>query len=160
MSSTPNRVLYVVPFGALLATCGVERLIATTSRGLRWATAALLIAIPIQFAGFYSTTWVGTGPAAALRLAGTCRPLWLSSLDRSPQAIYLSREIPYADAYWRFAAIAERRPDLIDRVGYVDGATLPDAPAGALLVCAADPAVVSRGTIVTGVDACGDVRRA
>ncbi len=97
-----------------------------------------------------TSSWFGGNLSAALSAV----------IERSPQAIYLSREIPYADAYWRFAAIAEQRPDLIDRVGYVDGATLPDAPAGALLVCAADSAVVSRGTIVAGVDACGDVRRA
>jgi 4-amino-4-deoxy-L-arabinose transferase-like glycosyltransferase len=134
-----NRVLYVLPFGALVATYGVERLFATTSRRLRWATVALLIAVPIQFAGFYSdymgeyrarsSSWFGGNLPAAL----------IAVIERSPQAIYLSREIPYADAYWRFATIAEQRSDLIDRVSYVDGAALPDAPAGALLVCAAAP---------------------
>lgn len=134
-----NRVLYVLPFGALLATYGVERLLATNSRGLRWAAATLIITIPIQFAGFYSDYMGGYRARSSSWFGGNLPAALVAVIDRSPQAIYLSREIPYADAYWRFAAIAEQRPDLIDRVGYVDGATLPDAPAGALLVCAADP---------------------
>jgi 4-amino-4-deoxy-L-arabinose transferase-like glycosyltransferase len=134
-----NRVLYVLPFGALVATYGVERLLATSSMGLRWATAALLIAIPIQFTGFYSDYMGGYRARSSSWFGGNLPAALVAVIERSPQAIYLSRDIPYADAYWRFATIAEQRSDLIDRANYVDGATLPDAPAGALLVCAAEP---------------------
>ncbi len=135
-----NRVLYVLPFGVLVATYGVQRWLDARTAIVRWGTAALLIAVPIQFAAFYSDYLGSYRTRTSFWFGGNLPGALTEVIKRSPQAIYVSREIPYADAYWRFAAIEGGRSDLIDRVSYVDGASVPDGPAGAVLVCATSPA--------------------
>jgi 4-amino-4-deoxy-L-arabinose transferase-like glycosyltransferase len=134
-----NRVLYVLPFGALVATYGVQRLLETRTTLVKWATAALLVAVPIQFATFYSDYMGAYRTRTSYWFGGNLPGALADVIERSPPAIYLSREIPYIDAYWRFSAIAKGRPDLVDRVTYVGDDAVSDAPAGTWLVCAAAP---------------------
>jgi hypothetical protein len=65
------------------------------------------------------------------------------SRPHAPSAIYLSRRIPYADAYWRFYALAAGRPELVDRPAYVEpgGDEAGRAPTGALMVTPAGASV-------------------
>lgn len=134
-----NRILYVLPFGVLVATYGAHALLESRQPALRWVTAVLLIAIPLQF-GFFYADYIGSyRTRTSFWFGGNLPDALTSVVQRSPQAVLLSREIPYVDAYWRFYAIAGGRPDLIDRVSYVDGSTVPSASSGALIVCAVGP---------------------
>jgi len=49
-----NRVLFVIPFGVILAAYGVASLRQRKSPAWRRGAIALLATIPLQFAGFYS----------------------------------------------------------------------------------------------------------
>jgi 4-amino-4-deoxy-L-arabinose transferase-like glycosyltransferase len=134
-----NRVLYVLPFGVLLATYGVQFLFSRPKRFWRWAAAALLLAIPLQFAAFYADYIGSYRTRTSYWFGGNLAGALTTVIDTAPSQILLSREIPYVDAYWRFYAIAEGHPELIDRVSYVAGSTMPEATSGALIVCSTAP---------------------
>jgi hypothetical protein len=134
-----NRVLYVLPFGALLATYGIEPLLTQGSRVRTLAAVAAVMAVVVQFGVFYADYVGGYRTRTSFWFGGNLPGALTTVIEKDPVAILLSREIPYVDAYWRFYAIANHRPDLIDRVGYVDGATLPEATSGTAIVCASTP---------------------
>lgn len=134
-----NRVLYVLPFGVLAATYGVAWLTATQSWGWRVVAATLILAVPVQFAGFYGDYMGRYRVRSAEAFGGNTRDALVAAIVRSgagsPQTVYVSRAIPYVGRYWRFYSLAEGRPDVIDRMALY-GPELPAAVAtGALLIC-------------------------
>jgi len=139
-----NRILFVLPFGALLATAGSVHLW-RAGGGRRWIGAAMTAAVAVQFAAVYadymgpyrprSAPWFGDNLKGAVQAALTHKAehggvVWLSA--RSP-----------IERYWRFYAAAEGREDWAESPVYYDPATFSEAQAGdrAILVCGAgDPA--------------------
>lgn len=114
-----NRVLVVLPFGALAAAAGAHALL-TSSRARRWVGIVLVLAVPVQFVGFYldymgpyrvrSSAWFGGNQRAAVLAA-------LDSVSRHGSAVFLPRRTPI-ERYWRFYAIVAGRPDLAERPIY------------------------------------------
>lgn len=134
-----NRILFVLPFGVLVAVYGVDWL--TTAKPRAWAAVALVLVavVPLQFAGFYRDYMGRYRNEVGMAFGGNTRELFTTALarvgDGRQQPVYVSQAIPFADRYWRFYALAERRPELIDRMMRY-GAELPAAaPLGTLLAC-------------------------
>ena len=48
-----NRIMFVIPFGVLTAAFGARALLGARQRWWRWAAIAVLVSVPLQFAGFY-----------------------------------------------------------------------------------------------------------
>ena len=115
-----DRELAVVPFGILLAVCGVRQL--ESVQGSAWrALAAIAVAlVPLHFAFFYwdyftdyrrvSAVWFELNHRAALE-----EIVARDSRERVP-AVYLPTDgDPYMDAYWRFTLAKLGRADLRKR---------------------------------------------
>lgn len=136
-----NRIMYAIPFGVLTAAFGARALLGARQQLWRWAAVAMLVSVPLQFAGFYrdyigryrvaSSFWFGGNLRAALtdviRLEG-----------EQTRPVYISGTIPFANRYWRFYALVERRSDLIDQATFYEPQKLDSAtvPPGSHLVCA------------------------
>jgi len=98
------RGMFVLPFGVVVATYGLSVMWASPKWIWRSAGIALLLTMPLQFAGFYrdymgpyrerSSTWYG----------GNLRGALMEVMQHPPASgqSYVSRTIPYADVYWRF----------------------------------------------------------
>jgi 4-amino-4-deoxy-L-arabinose transferase-like glycosyltransferase len=142
-----NRVLYVLPFGVLMAVYGVEWLI--TARARAWTAVAIIVvvAVPAQFAGFYRDYMGRYRADAAIAFGGNTRELFTETVTRAgdgrDQRVYVSSAIPFSDRYWRFYALAARKPELIERLERYE--ELPaTAPVGTLLACRLSDAGCSR----------------
>lgn len=139
-----NRVLFVIPFGALVAAYGVEWLITAARRARTIVALVLVAAVPLQFAAFYGDYMGRYRVAAGPAFGGNTRELFMTAIARAEtgdaRPVYVNTAIPHAGRYWRFYALAGGRPDVIDRF-HTYGQQLPSpTPAGALLACAlADP---------------------
>jgi 4-amino-4-deoxy-L-arabinose transferase-like glycosyltransferase len=134
-----NRILFVIPFGVLAAVYGVEWLLAIKARGATVVAIVLVASVPVQFAGFYRDYMGDYRTRAATAFGGNTRDLFINAIRRTTvngsQPVYVSRAIPFTDRYWRFYALAEARPDAIERLRAY-GPELPAvAPLGTLLAC-------------------------
>ena len=134
-----NRILFVIPFGVLAAAYGVEWLLLARSRAGAVVAVLLVAAVPLQFAGFYRDYMSRYRVQAGAAFGGNTRELFTAAIARTgaerSQPVYVSRDILYADRYWRFYALAQGRPDVIDLFrGYGPTPPLP-APMGSLLAC-------------------------
>lgn len=133
-----NRILFVIPFGVLVAVYGVEWLV--VARGRLWpvVAAVLVAAVPLQFAGFYQDYLGRYRIQSGVAFGGNTRELFTAAIARAgvdrDQPIYVSRAIPYADRYWRFYALAQGRPEVIDRLERY-GEMPASATFGTLLAC-------------------------
>jgi hypothetical protein len=135
-----NRIMFAIPFGVLTAAFGARALLGARHRLWRWAAVAMLVSVPLQFAGFHrdymgryraeSSFWFGGNLRAALtdviRMEG-----------EKSRPVYISQTIPFANRYWRFYTLAEGRGDLTGRATFYEPQTLEAAtvPPGSHLVC-------------------------
>ena len=130
-----NRIMFVIPFGALMAAVGSVALV-RRGGGARWAAILLLAAVPIQFASFHRG-YIGDYPAQAGHwLGGNVRGAVIESMT-GVGPVYLSASIPFVYRYAAFYTPPDRQRDL----RYFDTAPVDAAP-GARAVCKAvgDPA--------------------
>lgn len=139
-----NRVMFVIPFGALVAVYGVEWLLTAGTRAGAVVALVLVAAVPLQFAAFYSDYMGRYRVAAGPAFGGNTRELFMTAITKGTTGappVYVHSAIQHAARYWRFYSLAEARPDAIDRLQTYAPPHLPaPAPAGALLACPlADP---------------------
>lgn len=139
-----NRVMFVIPFGALVAVYGVEWLLTAASRAGALVAFAMVAVVPLQFVAFYGDYMGRYRVAAGPAFGGNTRELFMTAIARAGTGnappVYVHTAIQHSDRYWRFYALAEGRPDVIDRLHTFDQQLPSPAPAGALLACAlADP---------------------
>ena len=136
-----NRIMFVMPFGVLTAGFGVRAMLGARQALWRWAAIAMLVSVPLQFAGFYrdymgsyrarSSFWFGGNLRAALTDV-----IHLEGENNRP--VYISRTIPFANRYWRFYTLAEGRSNLTGQATFYQPQTLDGAAVapGSHLVCA------------------------
>lgn len=114
------RGLFVLPFGVMVAAYGLSVMWASPRRIWRIAATALLLTIPVQFAGFYRDYTGSYRERSSVWYGGNLRGALLEVMRHPPVdgAAYVSRGIPYADSYWRLYAQttpgAPARPELLD----------------------------------------------
>ncbi len=137
-----NRALVLLPFVSLVAAMGVEALWAAGRRSSRGLALLLMIAIPLQFAGFYrdyfgdyrvrSARWLEYNIGGGLEEIIRRQP-------SPPVPVYIADNIQWAPYYWQFYLAKHRRPELAHDTIHVDVQTLDvrTIPAGSLLLCRA-----------------------
>jgi 4-amino-4-deoxy-L-arabinose transferase-like glycosyltransferase len=116
-----RRSLVLVIFGTLIATYGVEFLLARTQRTLvRVATIALLIVLPFSFRNFYRDYVGDYQTRSAYWFGNNIRGLTedLRALRPSSSPIYISNKVPYLDEYWPYYAAMYGREDLLTDTHY------------------------------------------
>lgn len=141
------RAMFVLPFGALVATYGVEWLWASRVVWRRALAMLLIASVPLQFASFYrdymgryrdsSSVWFGKNIKAALGE--------VFHDGAPPGPVLISQQVPYADSYARFySQVFGRREPQAPRL--IDGPTFDtDAvPPGSWLIAAASESWLSR----------------
>jgi 4-amino-4-deoxy-L-arabinose transferase-like glycosyltransferase len=132
-----NRIMFAIPFGVLTAAYGAHMLIAARPLLARATGVLLLITVPWQFAGFYSGYVNGYRLASARWFAGSAREAARATMTQAEGTagpVYISTGIDWIHRTWRFYAIADRRPEMIDRAKYVTESPV-DAASGALFLC-------------------------
>jgi hypothetical protein len=118
-----QRALFILPFGALIATFGALVLLRSPSRWARWLTVALLAAMPLQFAYVYRDYFTHYqrrsvfyyDPAAFRDVAES---LLASQPPGSARTTYLSNQLDDAGAKWRFYTTKHHREELLQRTRY------------------------------------------
>lgn len=133
-----NRLMFVIPFGVLVATYGVLALWRSRSNLPKVLAAVLVLSVGWQFSVFYRG-YMGERYrlTAATWFSGNVREAARELIARSGDAdIYISSEIEWVHRMWRFYAIEAGRLDLIPRTRYV---TEPPATAvpGSKFLCPA-----------------------
>ncbi len=139
-----DRQLGIIPFAVLLGVVGFERLWSDPRQLVRWAAAALLIAIPLQFAQFYRDYMgdyrIRSVGAFEYNIRGGVEEL-IARRAEAPH-FYMSKSVGYARAYWRFALAKAGLEALDQRVSGLDPATFEpqEVPAGSLILAHVDDA--------------------
>lgn len=132
-----NRVLYVIPFGVLVAAFGVRALLSTKWWPVRLGTVALLIGVVGQFGLVYAHYLNEYRVSSAPYFGGDARGAVEEVIARVKDGpVYLDSRTPI-ERYWRFYALVHAVPGLVGRPTYYDQELFsPSAPPiGALLVC-------------------------
>ena len=133
-----NRVMFVLPFAALVAAHGALTLWEARS-ALSKATAVLLVvSILVQFNMFYRGYMSEAyRTAAASWFSGSVREALRELIARAGDAdVYVSADIEWVHRMWRFYAIEAGRLDLMSRTTYFTDPPVTAAP-GAKLLCLA-----------------------
>lgn len=125
-----NRIMFVIPFGALTATLGAWTLFEgrIIARGF---AVAFVAATVMQFAMFHNHYLTQYPVQAAPWFGGNVRDAVIE-LSKGEGPVYFAAATPFANRYWSFYAPAEQRHRQLvafDRVP-------PDAPPGARAACA------------------------
>ncbi|HEX6164908.1 MAG TPA: glycosyltransferase family 39 protein [Vicinamibacterales bacterium] len=143
-----NRVMFAIPFAVMVASYGVVALWQGRALLPRFAAAALVVSIALQFISFhryYMSDSYRIG--AAQWFSGSVREAMRELIARSgdAEAVYISTNIEWVHRMWRFYAIEAGRQELIGRAFYYKD--LPSkVPARATLICPAEsPACASLG---------------
>ncbi len=117
-----NRELVMLPFAALAAAAGAEALLHARYRGWRWLAAALLAAVPLQFAYFYRDYLTDYRLRAAFwfeqNKRGAFENILARDLMRPVPTIYISRTPRWIDWYWKWYLAKAGRSDLLERTVY------------------------------------------
>ena len=132
-----NRIMFVIPFAAIVSAFGVVWLAGRGMKG-RIVAAALVTSIAIQFAQFHSQYLTSYPAAAATWFGGNVRDAVLE-VDKGSGSAYFTARTPFANRYWSFYAQPEHAMQVV--------ATPPtDAPRGSRIACAIDDPACGEGT--------------
>jgi hypothetical protein len=117
-----NRALIMLPFGAMAAAAGVDRLLHSRGRVWRVVAAALLVLAPLQFAYFYRDYMTDYRSRSAFWFEQNKRAAFEDILarDRARPAprIFISRTPRWIDWYWKWYLAKAGRSDLLERTVY------------------------------------------
>jgi 4-amino-4-deoxy-L-arabinose transferase-like glycosyltransferase len=135
-----NRIMFAIPFGVLTAAFGGRALLGARHRLWRWAAVVVLVSVPIQFAGFYRDYMGRYRAESSFWFGGNLRAALTDVIRRegaNTRRVYISQTIPFANRYWRFYTLAERRSNLTDQATFYEPQSLDAAavPPGSHLVC-------------------------
>lgn len=127
-----RRWLVVVPFVVVIAACGADGLL---ERGgwARTVCVGLLVLMPVQFVAF-GRDYFGRYPErASFWFGGNIRGALETVIDHADTdaaaGVFISREIPWVDAYWRFYTAVHGRLALLEHTRYVSLQTRDEVPA-------------------------------
>ena len=121
-----NRLMFVIPFGVLVATYGALSLWRAPSKMPRLLAAVLVLSVGWQFSAFYRE-YMGDRYrlSAATWFSGNVREAARELIARADDSdIYISSEIEWVHRFWRFYAIEAGRLDLMPRTALRDRAAV------------------------------------
>jgi hypothetical protein len=152
MPHVVQRTLTLLPFVLLISAWGAMALWQSPSRLARALAVALLAAMPLQFAFFYTDYLTGyrlRSAAAYDRTAFVETARVLIDAEAAGEVPYLYITAPLYDvsAKWRFYTTKEGRTDLLTRTRYFGGdlSSINQAPPGSLVVVEADNPRIDAG---------------
>lgn len=125
-----NRIMFVIPFGVLLATLGARAMFGGT-RVMRVVAAVLVAGAAYQFAGFHRT-YIRDYPAQAGKWFGGNVRDAVIELSKGEGPVYFGADTPFAYRYWSFYVPAEQRGRALN---VFRDAPASDAPPGARAAC-------------------------
>jgi 4-amino-4-deoxy-L-arabinose transferase-like glycosyltransferase len=101
-----NRIMFVIPFGVLMAAIGA---VALLSRGgvARAFAILLLAAVPLQFASFHRYYTDEYPVRTGVWFGGNVRDAVIEA-SKGTGPVYLSERIPFVGRYWAFYAPRDR----------------------------------------------------
>jgi len=144
-----DRELALLPFGILIATVGVVRMVTARQRRWRMVGMGLLALIPLHFAFFCVDYWRDYPRRLGFWFQGNRRGALEEIISREtpshPTAIYLNAtRIPYINAHWQLYLLKHDRQDLHRWTMYFDSKSLDvgTVPPGSLLLTTPDDAIV------------------
>jgi hypothetical protein len=126
------RDLLVIPFGILLSVAGMQWLIESGGGG-RVAVTALLVAMPLQFAGFARDYFGGYQHRSSFRhdglnMRGVVDAVIDAERSGPATAIYLSEDLGTGKSVqWQYHLTTRRRLDLWEKSAYFDPASFTTA---------------------------------
>jgi hypothetical protein len=131
-----NRVMFVIPFAALIAAYGAVAMLRGRSIPARIFAALLLVSVAWQFTGFYRDYMSEAyRMRAATWFSGNSRDALRELLARSKDGpVYISGDIEWIHRFWRFYAIEAGRLDVVNRTIYFKEPPTDAAP-GSTLMC-------------------------
>jgi hypothetical protein len=135
-----QRQLFVLPFGVLIATFGLEYLAAAHRRLPKLLGRCCLVLIPLQFVFFYGDYFTQYRARSAFGSEGNLQGMVEEVIDRTPressQPVYLNRNIRFIELYWKLYLLKHHREDLLERTVYFDSKSLnaPSVPRGSLIL--------------------------
>jgi hypothetical protein len=138
------RLLSMLPFAILIGAVGFARLRDSRRPLWRIAGVCLLAMMPVQFA-YYAFDYFGdyrrrSGGRMEHNLRGALTEVMAEAAPADDRRIYIASDIAWADDYWRFFAIANRREDLLDRASLFEPSAAPwTMPPGSVIVTTYDP---------------------
>ncbi len=147
-----DRELAIVVFGVLIATCGVERLLAYRSRLGRAFAVGLIALVPLHFLFFQWHYFGDYHLRSAVYYEWNHRDALEAIIARedvnAPRPVYLTTGTATPRAgYWRLSLIKHKRLDLLAHTTYFDAAALDLAtlPANSLVLATVDELRVLTG---------------
>ncbi len=145
-----DRALGLLPFGAIIASFGVEWLLLKRGRyltfALRSALAAVAIWMVLQFDDFHREYFTGYRVRAAFWFnnnhPGALDPIISDHPVDDSRPVYLSARLPFIRYHWALQLIRNHRTDLLKRTVYFDAQRLDldGLPTGTTLLTNADAA--------------------
>ena len=141
-----DRELMVVPFGVLLGTYGIARLMASPRRTVRLAAVVLIVLGIRDFKGFVGDYFGDYRDRSARyfddqNIRAGLEEILVRGDGREP-AVFLHRDIGNIENYWHFYLLKHQRLPLLARTTVFDPATLDlhSVPSGSLLLAPIDDA--------------------
>jgi len=134
------RELLIVPFAILIATLGVNWFLSARRRIWQIAGVALLVLVPMQFAYFaydYFTAYrIRSSTWFEGNLRGALEEVIAGEGSTPGRMTYLSEDIPWIDAYWRFYLMKHGRTQLLEHTVHFQAArfNVQSVPRGTLIV--------------------------
>ena len=147
-----DRELAVVVFGVLIATYGVERLVALRGRAGRALAVGVIALLPLHFLFFQQHYFGDYHLRSAVFYEWNHRDALEAIVSRedvtAPRPVYLTTGTATPRAgYWRLALVKHKRLDLLAHTTYFDAATvdLASLPANSLVLATVDELRVLTG---------------
>ncbi len=150
-----RRWLVAIPFVTIVTAFGVESLLGGGLRA-QVACVVLLLLMPLQFLAFGRDYFGPYRERASFWFGGNIRGALEAVLegarDRPPSIVYISAEIPWVEAYWRFYTTVHGQRSLLERTSYVrlQTADVPRARPGAVVVAPAQDATAGEALVSAG----------
>jgi 4-amino-4-deoxy-L-arabinose transferase-like glycosyltransferase len=135
-----QRHLFVLPFGVLIATLGLERLASTDGRLPKLIATCCVVLIPLQFLFFYGDYFTQYRVRSAFGSEGNLQGAVEEIIERAPRessrAVYLSKNMRFIEIYWKLYLLKHGREDLLERTVYFDSKSLDSraVPRGSLIL--------------------------
>jgi hypothetical protein len=143
-----QRVLFMLPFGALIATFGARIQLQSPRPWIRRSALVLLAAMPLQFAYVYRDYFTHYQRRSAFyydpaAFRDVAESLMAAQPTDSVRMTYMSTQLDDVGAKWRFYTTKYHRQELLTRTRYFDDVSeLGGTASGSFAVLyAEDPAV-------------------
>ena len=140
-----NRALVMLPFAVLIATCGLEYLLAASRTTWRLAAVLIVVLVPVQFYFFYADYFTDYRVRSSPWFERNIRGALEAIIDRDGRehipAVYFDTDIQWVNENWQLYLYKHRREDLRARSSSVHpkDLNLDTVPTSSLILVRSNP---------------------